>query len=247
MNTLLALDRGNSGLKAALFRGEEIKDRLRLAGEGSIELAEKLIREFSPEGIAFCSVVPSWSREFREKVEEMGCKNILDVNSAVRLPFSLLVKSPEKLGADRICAAAGARADGSSEAVIVDMGTAVTVDLLTSSGFRGGSIIPGPRAMLDSLNRSAEALEDIALPPENTESMRIPGRSTQAAIKAGIHWGLAGAVEKLVRLTAQAAGSRPDIYLTGGEAGSLRADLEFPFIHDQDLVFRGLFLIYRNL
>ena len=246
MKSLLAIDMGNSGLKAAVIAGGVIQERAGADFEESLESAGNLIKRFSPEVVVFCSVITSWSREFEIRYGGNTARRVIRVSSNINLPFSILVKSPEKLGADRICAAAGARAEGSREAVIVDIGTAVTVDLLTSEGFRGGSIFPGPAALLNSLSREASALPAIGLTEAFSGHARPPGRSTGEAISSGIRWGISGAVQKLVDLTLEASASRPDIYLTGGGGEYLRDHLELPFIHDPDLIFKGLALISRT-
>ncbi|MBD3178906.1 MAG: type III pantothenate kinase [Candidatus Latescibacteria bacterium] len=246
MKSLLALDMGNSGLKGALFSGQKITGRFRFTVNESGDAGPELIRRFSPEGIVFCSVVPGWTGTLLSQAERAGEKRILQVNSDSTLPFQLMVDSPETLGADRICAAAGARAGGAKEAVIVDIGTAVTVDLLSSRGFEGGAIFPGIRTALDSLGRSAAALPVIDYSGGGQAPSRLPGSSTEKAIKAGTYWGIAGAMDKLVEMTARAAGTRPEIYLTGGWAGEFKDAVSFPFIHEPDLVFRGLELIFYN-
>ena len=130
--------------------------------------------------------------------------------------------------------------------MIVDIGTAVTVDLLTSRGFEGGTIFPGARAILDSLHDKAAALPDVDYPLKRCEKAAIPGRSTSEAMASGMYWGMAGALEKLVGISVRASGSRPDIYLTGGNADGFKRNLEFPFIHEPDLVFKGLAGIFGN-
>ncbi|MFO7915649.1 MAG: type III pantothenate kinase [Candidatus Krumholzibacteriales bacterium] len=246
MRSLLAIDVGNSGLKAAFFSGGIIRERAGADLRESLESAGNLVERFSPDVVAFCSVVPSWSRDFAGRYGESGRPRIIPISSDINLPFAILVESPEKLGADRICAAAGARAEGSEEAVIVDIGTAITIDLLTSEGFRGGSIFPGPETVLDSLSRSASALPAIEVTEAFSGRARPPGRSTEEAISSGVRWGISGAVQKLVALTADSVELRPDIYLTGGGGGYFRNELEFPLIHDPDLIFKGLALISRT-
>ena len=246
MKSLLAIDMGNSGLKAAFFDGGVIREKVGADLEGSLESTGNLIKRFSPDAVAFCSVIPSWSRDFLSRYGEYGRRRIIRVSSDINLPFPILVESPETLGADRICAAAGARSEGSEVAVIVDIGTAVTVDLLTSEGFMGGAIFPGPAAILDSLCRTAMALPAVELTEALSGSVNLPGKSTTEAISSGVRWGISGAVAKLVDLTLDASESPPDIYLTGGGGEYFRDDLEFAFIHDPDLIFKGLSLIFET-
>lgn len=245
MKRILALDMGNSGLKAALFKGGEIRERFRFKYGESFGAAEEMVNRFTPDGVAVCSVVPEWEDDlFRAGGGGRSCR-ILRVSSDAELPFRILVRSPAELGMDRICAAGGAKWHGAECAVIVDIGTAITIDTLTSEGFEGGAIFPGSDAVLKSLNESAAALPDIVAEGPITRNFSMPGRSTSQAMIAGMYWGLTGAVEKLVDRSVRFFDSSPHIYLTGGAAGVFRKSLDFPFNYDPDLVFRGLLHIFN--
>ena len=162
------------------------------------------------------------------------------------LPVVLRVDAPDRVGIDRLCAAAAAAAAFPGRPlVVVDCGTATTVDLVSAAGeFLGGAILPGPtllaRALAEGTSRLPEvAALDSAPPPP------MPGRSTQAAIAAGIGWGMRGAVARLVAEARAALGGSPDVILTGGSAGVVRdalpAAVEMP-----DLVLAGIALVRRG-
>mgnify|MGYP006276334057 CR=1 FL=1 len=139
------------------------------------------------------------------------------------LPVTIRVDAPDRVGIDRICAAAAVQADRPGRpVVVVDCGTATTVDLVSAAGdFLGGAILPGPtllaRALAEGTSRLPEvAALDTAPPPA------LPGRSTQAAIAAGIGWGMRGAVARLVAEARSALGGDADLVLTGGSVGVVR-------------------------
>lgn len=159
------------------------------------------------------------------------------------LPLEVLVAEPHKVGVDRLASAAAAslvRRQG-CPAIVVDCGTAATVNLVSPTGaFLGGAILPGPalmaRALAEGTSRlPAVAALDEALPPP------LPGRSTQEAIAAGIGWGIRGAISRLVEEARAAVGADADVVLTGGWRGAVRDALPGA-IEMPELVLAGIAL-----
>lgn len=159
------------------------------------------------------------------------------------LPLEISVAEPHTVGIDRLAAAAAAavvRRQGRA-AIVVDCGTAATVNLVSASGaFLGGAILPGPALMARALAEGTSklpavvALERDAPPP-------MPGRSTHEAIAAGIGWGIRGAVARLVDEARAALGGDADIILTGGWRGAVRDALP-EAVDMPDLVLAGIAL-----
>lgn len=163
------------------------------------------------------------------------------------LPVALRVEAADRVGIDRVCAAAAAAvALPARPVVVVDCGTATTVDLVSPAGeFLGGAILPGPtllaRALAEGTSRLPEvAALDTAPPPP------LPGRSTQAAIAAGIGWGMRGAVARLVAEARTALGGSAEVILTGGSAGVVR-DAIPGAVEMPDLVLAGIALAAERI
>ena len=192
------------------------------------------IAETASDGLAYSSVVPAWTEALRAMGPEGLAGRIVEAGHRSELPFTLSVEEPEAVGPDRLCAAAGAWAEGAREAVVVDAGTAVTVDLISGGSFRGGSIFPGHALLALSLHRGTALLPLIG---ERTAIGTPPGGSTSKAIAAGIGWGLVGAVKELVSRTLPEGG---DLWVTGGDGEVLAPHLDRSFRFDPDLVFKGL-------
>lgn len=253
---ILAVDVGNRALKAALIESGEVvsrwkgvpdrseEDRTVLESEsGSKTGLESLLNDARVEGVALSSVVPLWTGRIRDMLGRPGGPGLLEVTSGIELPFELLLEGPETVGPDRICAACGAVSGGVEEAVIIDAGTAVTVDMLSRDGFCGGSIFPGPNLLSSALASGTAALPEVGIsgPAEDP-----PGKSTREALERGIFWGLAGAVDMLVTRTLERFEGRPaEVLLTGGHAGLLEGRLSVAADSRPDLVFHGLELLYR--
>jgi type III pantothenate kinase len=159
------------------------------------------------------------------------------------LPLEVLVAEPHRVGIDRLAgvAAAAVVKEPGRPAIVVDCGTATTVNLVAATGgFLGGAILPGPALMARALAEGTSRLPEVAAldhdPPPD-----LPGGSTQEAIAAGIGWGIRGAVARLVAEAQRPFAGAAEVILTGGSAGIVRDVLpgarELP-----DLVLAGIAL-----
>ncbi len=159
-------------------------------------------------------------------------------------PTTIDVRYPERVGTDRLAAAVAVnelRAAGRA-AVVVDAGTAITVDTITGDGvFRGGAILPGIETAADALAHATDALPRI----DHLELSSTPapiGKSTEEAIRSGIVWGCVGAVRELISRITQELQTAPDVYCTGGDGLHLAQLLGQECRYDPNLVLRGIAL-----
>jgi type III pantothenate kinase len=159
------------------------------------------------------------------------------------LPLAINLPAPERVGIDRLAAAAAAihvKPEGKA-AIVVDCGTAATVDLVAPDGtFLGGAILPGPDLMAWSLASGTSQLPTLAealwaSPP------RMPGRATDEAIAAGVGHGFRGAIVRLVSEAARALGGDPVTILAGGWREMVRESLPGA-IEIPDIVLCGIAL-----
>jgi len=162
--------------------------------------------------------------------------------SRAHLPVAVRVDAPDRVGIDRLCAAAAAAAVAPGRpVVVVDCGTATTVDLVSPTGeFLGGAILPGPTLLARALAEGTSRLPEVAA-LDSAPPPALPGRSTQAAIAAGVGWGMRGAVARLVAEARAALGGDADVLLTGGSAGVVRDALPGA-VEAPDLVLAGIAL-----
>jgi len=151
----------------------------------------------------------------------------------VRNPYP----EPAQLGVDRWAAVIAASWRAREQwHLVVDAGTAVTVDLVAPGGdFRGGAIFPGAGLLSDSLNQRTAGLPHLA-----PEFLPVPTQSTPDAIRAGIAHGLVGAILHLERSMLEEGGSVPCRWLTGGDAKLLAGHLPGDHQHAPGLVLEGL-------
>ncbi len=141
------------------------------------------------------------------------------------LPLEVRVERPDMVGIDRLVDAVAAnrlRAAGRS-AIIVDVGSAITVDLVSGDGaFLGGAILPG----IEMAARAMHHFTDL-LPLVKTSELAEPpsalGTSTVSAMRSGLFWGAVGAIRQLVERLGETAGGQPDVFLTGGAGAAVAA------------------------
>lgn len=166
------------------------------------------------------------------------------VSSAAR--FEGLVnayRDPWRLGADRWVAMVGARESFPRAAalLVVDVGTAATIDLLTRDGrHHGGLILPGPSMMVDSLLGKTAGIASRAKGSTRSKAPHFFARDTRAAIDQGARESVAATIERTRQAARDQVGVLPKIVLTGGGAPIVEAAMQGPYVRVDDLVLRGL-------
>ncbi len=146
------------------------------------------------------------------------------------LPLEVRLKRPDTVGIDRLLDALAANRlrQPDRPAVVVDLGTAVTIDLVDRDGvFLGGSILPGIEMSARALHDSTDLLPKIEM-AELTAPPPVLGTSTVSAMRSGLFWGAVGAIREVaeqlgIEIDEQIDG-RPQIFLTGG-AGPIVAQM----------------------
>lgn len=252
-NKVLLADVGNSRTKLALLSGVS-------QGMPLLERRYDLdSRDFNSDDFEnwLRAAVPASATFFIASVYDTAAAQLETAISAVSATHHLLVQrqrvhfsdfplevktdQPDRVGIDRLAAATAASHLVSSKngCIVIDCGTAASVDMVASEGqFLGGAILPGPALLARSLADGTSLLPEVsslghAPPPP------MPGRSTNNAITAGIGFGIRGAVCRLVDEARRELGPEADIFLTGGWRGVVRGEFsnvrEFP-----DLVLFGI-------
>ena len=148
---------------------------------------------------------------------------------------------PRRMGVDRWVAMIGAWAEVGAACLVVDAGTAVTIDALDDEGKHlGGQIIPGVATMADSLSSATSDIPQVRpAPGRDGADLGMFARNTAAAVREGAQNAVAGAVDRAIQ-TLQSNAYQPVVVLTGGDASRiLNALCEIP-LHRPHLVLQGL-------
>jgi type III pantothenate kinase len=162
--------------------------------------------------------------------------------SSKDIPLSLDVELPGAVGMDRLVAALAANRirTPSCAAIVIDAGTAITVDVVDQAGcFRGGAILCSMRVAARALAAFTDLLPEIDTEFSGTRPPVI-GRSTRDAMRSGLFYGCAGAVRELVHEMSRRIGSQPELIVTGGGARPLVDCLQLDYRFIPDLVLDGV-------
>jgi type III pantothenate kinase len=251
---LLAIDAGNTQTVIGLFDGKELADHWRIASlaeRTSDELA-LAIHQFlgfhgfsfdaQVSGVAIASGVPPVTAALREMTERYIGLEPLVIEPGVRTGMPILYDNPKEVGADRIANAVGAYDLYGGPSIIVDFGTANTVDAVSAKGeYLGGAIFPGIEISMDALFERAAALRSVELvAPKN-----VIGKSTIEAIQSGAVYGYSGQVDGLVDRF-QAELGPCTVISTGGLAQLIMPHSRTIQHFEPWLTLQGLRLVYER-
>jgi type III pantothenate kinase len=238
---VFALDAGNTRIKWGLHAG----GRWVFRGATATKDAERLGRDWPalPEGtIARASNVAGLEAQqaIYSACDRHGLLLSLIASKAAQLGVTSGYRDPGQLGTDRWAALVAAHAAAEGHKLVVNAGTALTVDALAGDGrFLGGLIVPGPALMRRSLGAGTAGLK-------LTEGHFDPlPRSTPDAITTGSVQAAVGAVERMMSAMAEAGAPAGTILLSGGAAGELLPHLPMPVTLNDNLVLDGVVLIAR--
>ena len=251
---LLVVDIGNTNIVVGFFhRGDLVQtarwqsDVQRMPDEYAALLDWALRRQGfgldQVSGLAIASVVPPLTAVFEEVARRYGGVEPLVVTSEVDAGLPLRVDHPREVGADRIANAVGVRRRYGTPAIVVDLGTATTLDIVSADGaYLGGAIAPGVRTALEGLWQRTFRLPRIDL--------RLPsspiGRNTVHAIQVGTIMGHAALVDGLVERVARELEGVPHVVATGGFAPLVAPASTAIQVVDVDLTLHGIRFIYER-
>jgi len=243
MKKILLIDISNSFTKLCLAAGDSLSRVKRLP---TLSLDATQLRTFysSPklDGVILSSVVPEKNCEVRA-----AFTHVLEVSPGLDLGVGIDYPSPRTIGADRLANAAACVALHGFPGIVVDFGTAVTFDVISSAGdYIGGVIAPGLNAMTNYLHDRTALLPNIKLREPSTAL----GRSTRDAMLSGAVHGYRGLVKEILAQIRSEVfpKKRPRIIATGGDAELIAARVGLFDIVDPLLTLRGLLVIaQRNL
>ena len=258
---LLAVDCGNTNIVFALYdnTGDATKQLgcWRIATEASrssdqylVWLGQMMVQDNlakdAVSGIVMASVVPDITPQLVMMARSgFGLDPVIVGNEGVDLGIAVDIENPSQAGADRLVNAVAAKYYHKVPAIILDFGTATTLDLVRADGaYAGGIIAPGVHVSLDALYQAAARLPHLDVKPWDI-TLPVLGRDTISAMESGIFWGYVSMIEGLVaRLRIEQGADLPAI-ATGGLASLFAPHLPAISAVDTDLTLRGLIAIYN--
>lgn len=251
---ILAIDVGNTQTVLGLSDGETLGGHWRIATDSALtadELRIKIAGLLATEGLAWADVarlvVSSVVPKLTEAYDEVGRRTTgaapMIVGPGLKTGLQIRYEDPREVGADRIVNAVAAIAVYGAPLVIVDFGTATTLDVVDAEGaYLGGAIAPGVETSADALFSKAARLSKVDLEDPGT----VIGRNTRQSVQAGLLLGEAAMVDGLVRRTWKELGRETKVVATGGLAERMAPLCETISDVDADLTLKGLLLVYRR-
>lgn len=250
---LLAIDVGNTNMVFALHDGREViaewrcrTERQRTADEYWVWLVELMRNQGITERIervVISSVVPQVVFNLRVLADRYFETRPLVVGKPeVRIGPKPRVDPTAVVGADRLVNAVGAFDRYGGDLIVVDFGTATTLDVVGADGaYEGGVIAPGVNLSLKALHDAAAALPFIDV----TKPERVIGTNTVACMQSGVYWGYIGLIEGICARIRAERGRRMTVVGTGGLSTLFAQGTDVLEKIDTDLTIHGLVLIDR--
>lgn len=253
---LLAVDVGNTQTHLGVFQRDELAHEWRVSTEAKrtadewallfgqfLQIADlSFSRQIS--GLAICSVVPRATMELRQMTETYFGFSPVVVEPGTKTGIAVLMDNPREVGADRIANAVAAHElFPGSNIVVVDFGTAITVDAVSSRGeYLGGAIAPGVDTAATALFSATAQIRRVELvaPPHAI------GKTTVNAVQSGIIFGAAGLVDGLVERATEEMGGDARVVATGGHASVVAEHCRTIEKLEPMLTLTGLRLIFER-
>ncbi len=261
---LVTIDVGNSRIKLGLFQKSREDEATRQLPLYIRSMAVEVDEEIPWAELA------QWTQEVQGRmsmvvlggVNPRGRDKVLDgwpatcwpnpvvIDNPFMLPLTLNVDSPRTVGMDRLLNAIAVNVirPAGRAMIIVDSGTATTVDVVSPEGvFEGGAILPGFQLCSRALHQYTALLPHIAN-SELAEQTPLPlGKNTRDAIRSGLFWGQLGAVKELLWHLRTQLADDPLIVVTGGAGRLLVPQLSPVVLHEPYLALQGLVIVGQQL
>ncbi len=251
---LLAIDIGNTNIVLGCIRDDEIifkariaTDRLRTSDQYGVEI-KNMLEAFgvSKEEIADCiisSVVPPVFNSVNTGVQKVIGKKPMVVGPGLKTGLNIHMDIPSQVGSDLIVAAVAALAEYPAPLVLIDMGTATTIEVIEPDNvFEGGLIFPGMMVSLNSLTSNTAQLPGISL----DKPRHVVGKNTVDCMRSGMMYGTAAMLDGLIDRIAEELGHESTVIATGGLAQFVVPLCKHNMILEKDLLLKGLNILYKK-
>ena len=251
---LLAIDVGNTQTHIGMFRGTELVEHWRFATRREAtgdELAIVLVslldlrgnKLSDVDGAIVSAVVPQLGHEYERVSQRYFGGSLIVVGPGVKTGVPIRTENPHEVGADRLVNAVAAYDKIGGACVVVDFGTTINYDVVSSQGELLGAIFtPGIEISMQALAQRAARLPNVDIEPPR----ELIGRSTVASIQSGIVYGFAGQVDGIVGRLREHIGDELVAIATGGLAGSIAPFCDQIDETDDLLTLTGLRLIWER-
>ena len=201
------------------------------------------IKRTELEGCIISSVVPQITNIAKLAAEKILKKEVMVLGPGVKTGLNIMMDHPGQLGADLVADAVAGLSEYPVPLIIIDMGTATTVSVVDEKKhYIGGMILPGVQVSLDALTAHASQLGGIGIDAPK----RIIGKNTVECMKSGVLYSSAGALDGVIDRIESELGKPATVLATGGLAKKIIPYCRKKIILDEDLLLKGLLVIYEK-
>ena len=251
---ILAIDIGNTNIVVGCIDEEKIYFTERLSTvrtktelEYAVDLKTVLdiyhIKRTDIEGCIISSVVPQITGIAKLAAEKILKKEVMVLGPGVKTGLNIVMDNPGQLGDDLVADAVAGLASYPVPLVVIDMGTATTISVVNSKKqYIGGMIMPGVGISLDALTARASQLSGISIDAPR----HIIGKNTIECMKSGVLYSNAAALDGIIDRIEEELGEKTTVIATGGLAKKIVPHCRKEIILDEELLLKGLMLIYRK-
>lgn len=251
---ILAIDVGNTNIVIGCCEDKNIKFVERISTKSDNTVLEyavsfKTVLELygidpkSIDGAIISSVVPSVTYTISNAVKKIVGVEAKVIGPGIKTGVNIVIDNPAQLGSDLVVDAAAGIAEYPLPLIIFDMGTATTASVIDKNGnYLGGMIIPGVNISLNALTAGTSQLPRINLVPPK----KVIGRNTVDCMKSGILFGTAASLDGIIDRIEAELGEKATVVATGGLAGSIIPYCNKKIILDDELLLKGLIVIYNK-
>lgn len=252
---LLAVDIGNTNIVLGLYDGPRLRhhwrvrtDRLRTADEYGLLLTNLMqivgIHPTQIKGAIVGNVVPPLNSTITQAIEVYFSTSPIFINANLDLGISINYPNPSEIGADRLVNAVAAVHKYRAPAIVVDLGTATTFDVVDATpAYCGGAILPGLETSAEGLYLKTSRLPRVSIEPP----AHAIGKSTVEAMQSGLYYSYAGGIDAMICRVAEELGGSPVVIATGGYAALVAQACKHIEHVDPWLTLDGLHLVWHRL
>ncbi|MDD5669566.1 MAG: type III pantothenate kinase [Candidatus Omnitrophica bacterium] len=246
MKILLAVDIGNTNITLGVFAGDVLKAKFKIPSGKQNYTSElkKIFSRYHCDSVIICSVVPAVTRSFTKNLKQFLNRKPYVLGQNCKVPIKNAYKFPRQVGQDRLVNAYAAIKIFGAPAIVIDFGTAVTFDIISSWGaYLGGMIIPGMRISLEALKEKTALLPGLKVQAPK----EFIGRDTKNSILSGIVNGFGSLTDALVEKINKELKISLYVIGTGGDIDLISSYCRVIKYRDSDLTLKGLALIFKTI
>jgi type III pantothenate kinase len=254
MGVILGIDIGNTTSEIGIIKDIDNISSFKLSSDRGKTSDDWLIdfitifnylqlKKDNIDKVYIASTVPILEDKISEAIEKLLNKRAIVLGKDLKIPIKNNYKKPEEIGIDRLLNGFSALRLYKAPVVIVDLGTAITFDVVNKNGeYEGGAIFPGINASVEALFSKTAKLPKVNL----AEVKNVIGKTTVESIQSGLLYGYVSLIEGMFNRINREAGYTHNLVITGGNGDLISKNLSIKHFYDRYLPLKGMYLLDKK-